>query len=250
MGIFIKNDDQIAIMRQASRICANTHEKLARYVRPGVTTGELNKIAHDYILSQDAIPTFLGYRGFPAATCISVNDEVIHGIPGIRKLKNGDIVSVDIGVRYKNFHGDAARTHAVGTISDKHRRLIDTAETSFFKCLKYAKAGQRLHDLSAVIDDYISSQGFGIVEEWCGHGIGRQLHEDPQIPNTKQEKRGPRLSRGMTLAIEPMINTGSGETITQNDTWTVVTRDGGFSAHYENTILITDGEPDVLTICG
>ena len=250
MGIFIKNDNQIAIMRHASRICANTHEELARHVKPGISTGELNKIAHDYILSQGAKPTFLGYRGFPAAACISVNDEVIHGIPGIRKLKSGDIVSVDIGVKYNNFHGDAARTHAVGTISDIHRRLIETAKKSFFEGIKYAKAGFPLHDISAAVGDYVESQGFSVVEDWCGHGIGRQLHEDPQVPHKRQDKRGPRLSRGMTLCIEPMINTGSGETITRNDTWTVVTRDGGFSAHYENTILITDGEPDVLTICG
>jgi len=249
MGIFIKNDDQIAVMRHASRICAKAHDELAKHVRPGITTGELNKIAHEYILSQGAKPTFLGYRGFPAAACVSVNDEVIHGIPGIRRLKDGDIVSVDIGVRYKNFHGDAARTHSVGIVTDEHHRLIETAEKAFFAGIEYARAGARLHEISAAVGDYVGAQGFSVVEEWCGHGIGRQLHEDPQIPHTRQEKRGPRLGRGMTLCIEPMINTGSGETITRNDTWTVVTKDGGFSAHYENTILITDGDPDVLTIC-
>lgn len=248
MGIFIKNEDQIAIMRQASRICAGAHEALARYIRSGVTTSELNQIAHDYILSHDANPTFLGYRGYPASTCISVNDEVIHGIPGIRRLKNGDIVSVDIGVCYKRFHGDAARTHAVGEISEIHCRLIETAEKSFFAGIEFAKSGCRLHDISAAVGDYIYSQGFSVVEEWCGHGIGRQLHEAPQIPHTRQQTRGPRLSRGMTLAIEPMINTGSGNTVTLDDTWTVVTKDGGYSAHYENTVLITDGEPEVLTL--
>jgi len=248
MGIFVKNDDQIAIMRTAGRICAGAHEALARHIRPGITTGELNEIVHEYIRGQDATPSFLGYKGYPAAACISVNNEVIHGIPGMRKLKNGDIVSVDIGVSYKRFHGDAARTHAVGMVSDKHRRLIDATEQAFFEALRHMRAGSRLHDLSAAIEDYIDSQGFNIVEEWCGHGIGRQIHEDPQIPNTRQEKRGPRLSCGMTLAVEPMVNAGTGETTTLQDTWTVVTSDGEYSAHYENTVLITDGEPDILTL--
>ena len=190
----------------------------------------------------------MGYRGYPATICISVNNEVIHGIPGIRRLKNGDIVSIDIGVCYKHFHGDAARTHPVGEVSEDHRKLIDTAEKAYFKGIKHARAGLRLHDISAAIGDYVEANGFSVVQEWCGHGIGRQLHEDPQIPHTRQDKRGPRLQRGMTLAIEPMINTGSGETVTCSDTWTVVTKDGGYSAHYENTVLITDGEPDVLTL--
>jgi len=250
MGIFIKNESQIAVMRHASRICANVHDLLARHIKPGVTTGELDKIAHDYIVGQGAKPTFLGYRGFPATTCISVNNEVIHGIPGIRRLKNGDIVSIDIGVCYKQFHGDAARTHPVGEVSEQNGKLIKATEQAFFESVKYAKAGFRLHDLSAAIEDYIDTKGFSIVEEWCGHGIGRQLHEDPQIPNTRQNTRGPRLGRGMTLAIEPMVTTGLGSTVTSRDTWTVVTKDGGCSAHYENTVLITDGEPDILTLRG
>jgi len=248
MGIFVKNDDQIAIMRHASRICAKTHELLASHIKQGITTGELDQIAYDYIISQDAKPSFLGYNGYPATICTSVNNEVIHGIPGIRRLKNGDIVSIDIGVCYKHFHGDAARTHPVGEISENHRKLIDTAEKAFFEGIKYAKAGLRLHDISAAIGDCVESNGFSVVEEWCGHGIGRQLHEGPQIPHTRQKTRGPRLGRGMTLAIEPMINTGLGKTVTCDDTWTVITKDGGFSAHYENTVLITDGEPDVLTL--
>jgi len=248
MGIFIKNNDQVAIMRHAGRICADTHQLLASHIKPGVTTGELDKLAHDYILNQDAKPTFLGYNGYPATTCISVNNEVIHGIPGIRCLKNGDIVSIDIGVCYKHFHADAARTHPVGKISETHQRLIDTAERAFFEGIKYAQAGFWLHEISAAIGDYVDAQGFGVVEEWCGHGIGRQLHEAPQIPHTRQKTRGPRLSRGMTLAIEPMINTGSGNTVTLEDAWTVITKDGGYSAHYENTVLITDGKPEVLTL--
>ena len=248
MAIFVKNNEQIALMRQASRICANVHQLLASYIKPGITTGELDKIAHDYILSQDAIPSFLGYRGYPASICTSVNNEVIHGIPGIRRLKSGDIISIDIGVCYKRFHGDAARTHPVGEVNEDAKTIMDVARQSFFEGLAYANEKSRLHDMSAAIGDYVVSHGFSIVEEWCGHGIGRQLHEDPQIPHSRQTKRGPRLARGMTLAVEPMVNKGSGKTSTLNDTWTVVTKDGGLSAHYENTILITDGEPDVLTL--
>jgi len=248
MAIIVKNDSQIALMRHAGRICAKTHELMAKHIKPGVATAELDKIAHEYILSQDAKPTFLGYNGYPAATCISINNEVIHGIPGMRKLKSGDIVSIDIGVTYKFFHGDAARTHACGEISPEHQKLIDVTERSFFMGMQYAKAGMFLHDISAAIGDYAISHGFGVVESWCGHGIGRRLHEDPQIPNSRQAKRGPKLSPGMTLAIEPMINTGAGETVVLDDNWTVVTKDGGYSAHYENTIVITDGEPEILTI--
>ena len=248
MGIFIKNDSQIAYMRAASQICARTHELLISHIKPGMTTGELNKIAEDYIRGQGATPTFLGYRGFPAAICTSVNEQVIHGIPGLTRLKSGDIISVDIGVCYKRFHGDAARTHAVGDITSEHQRLIDVTRESFFEGIRYAKQGHHLHEISAVIDDYVTSHGFSVVREWCGHGIGRQLHEDPQIPHYRQENRGPRLSRGMTLAIEPMINAGGHELSMLDDTWTVVTQDGKYSAHYENTILITTGNPEILTL--
>ena len=248
MGIFIKNDTQIAHMRTASHICARTHELLASYIRPGQTTDELNKIAEEYIRGQGAIPTFLGYRGFPKAICTSINEQVIHGIPGLTRLKSGDIISIDIGVCFKRFHGDAARTHPVGVISDENQLLIDTTRECFFESMRYARQGQHLHEISAVIDDYVTSRGFSVVREWTGHGIGRQLHEDPQIPHYKQDTRGPRLSSGMTLAIEPMINCGSYEVSMLDDTWTVVTRDGKYSAHYENTILITTGDPDILTL--
>jgi len=248
MGIFIKNDSQVALIRTASQICARTHELLASRIKPGVTTAELNKIAEEYIRGQGATPTFLGYRGFPAAICTSVNEQVIHGIPGLTRLKSGDIVSVDIGVCYKRFHGDAARTYAVGAISTKHQQLIDVARESFFEGMRYAKLGHHLHEISAAIGDYAESHGFSVVREWCGHGIGRQLHEDPQIPHYRQENRGPRLQRGMTLAIEPMINVGSHELSMLDDTWTVITQDGKYSAHYENTILITTGQPDILTL--
>ncbi|MCL2047746.1 MAG: type I methionyl aminopeptidase [Defluviitaleaceae bacterium] len=248
MAIFIKNDEQIALMRIAGKIVARTHEHLSKFIKAGITTGELNSIAEDFIRSNDAKPTFLGYRGFPKAICTSVNNEVIHGIPGLRKLLNGDIISIDLGVCYKRFHGDAARTFAVGDIDQKHRELLDVAEKSFFAGIELCTAENNLHDVSAAIDDYVKPYGFGIVTEWCGHGIGRQLHEDPQIPHTRQAKRGPRLRRGMTLAIEPMINLGSSKVSTMNDNWTVITRDGEYSAHYENTVLVTDGTAEVLTL--
>jgi len=248
MGIVIKTDSQISIMRKAGRICADVHELLAKYIRPGITTNELNRIAEDYIRSNDASPSFLGYRGFPAAVCTSINEEVIHGIPSERKLKSGDIVSIDVGVCYKRFHGDAARTHTVGKISDIHKKLIEVTQNSFFEGISHAKSGNRLHEISNAIQNYVDAFGFSVVREWCGHGIGQQLHEDPQVPHTRQEKRGPKLEAGMTLAIEPMINVGSHVLNIKSDTWTVFTRDGKYSAHYENTVLITDGEPEILTL--
>jgi len=248
MGIFIKNDEQIAIMRHAGRICRDTHELVGRHIKPGVTTSELNEIAVEYIHSQGATPSFLGYRGFPAAICTSVNEHVIHGVPGLRKLKNGDIVSIDIGVCYKRFHGDAARTHAVGTVSEKHKNLIEITKQSFFEAMKYARQGHHLHEMSAAIEEFIVNNGFYIVKDWCGHGIGRQVHEEPSIPHTAQKNRGPRLSPGMTLAIEPMVNVGTQELNIHQDTWTVVTKDGKFSAHYEDTVLITSGDPEILTL--
>jgi len=248
MGIVIKNDNQISLMRVANKICAETHALLATHIKPGVTTGELDAIAEEFIRSRGATPSFKGYRGFPASICASINEEVIHGIPGTRRVAQGDILSIDIGVCYKHFHGDAARTHPVGSITDVHAKLIDVTEQSFWGCIKYAKAGYHLHELSAAIGDVIESNGFSIVQEWCGHGIGRQLHEDPQVPNARQVKRGPRLAKGMTLAIEPMVNEGVSAVHTLSDTWTVVTNDSKYSAHYENTILITDGEPEILSI--
>ncbi|MCL1883875.1 MAG: type I methionyl aminopeptidase [Defluviitaleaceae bacterium] len=248
MGIFIKNDEQISFMRTAGKIVARTHELLQKHVKPGITTAELNAIAEDFILSNDAKPSFLGYRGFPAAICTSVNNEVIHGVPGLRKLLSGDIISIDLGVCYKRFHGDAARTLAVGEISDINKQLIAVTKEAFFEGAKQCTTENRLHDISNAIDDYVNPFGFGIVSEWCGHGVGRQVHEDPQIPHTRQEKRGPRIKSGMTLAIEPMVNIGTEEILMLDDTWTVITRDGEYSAHYENTVLVTDGEPEILTL--
>ena len=250
MGIFLKNQDQVRIMRQANEIVAKAHQLLATHIQPGITTRELDQIAHEFILSQGAKPSFLGYRGYPASICTSMNDQIIHGIPGSAKLKQGDIISIDLGACYQHFHGDAARTHPVGEVSAENLKLIQVAEQSFFEGIRYAKAGLRLHEISAAIHDYVEANGFSLAEDWSGHGIGRQLHEDPQVPNTRQDNRGPRLKAGMTLAIEPMVNVGAGACRILDDTWTVVTKDGSFSAHYENTILITDGEPDVLSICG
>ena len=248
MGIFIKNDEQIALMRQASKIVSQTHELIEKNVRPGVTTLELNQIAEEFIRGKGATPSFLGYRGFPASICVSVNEEVIHGIPGLRRLKSGDIVSIDIGVTFRRFHGDAARTYPVGAVRDEHLGLIEVTRQCFFEAMKYAIAGRHLHELSAAVQDYAESHGCSVVKDWCGHGIGRQLHEDPSVPHTRQKKRGPRLVSGMTLAIEPMINLGTYEVSQLEDTWTIVTKDGKYSAHYENTVLITSDSPEILTL--
>ena len=198
---------------------------------------------------EGCIPNFLHYGGFPASICVSVNDEVVHGIPRRdRILQEGDIVSLDAGLIYKGYHSDAARTYAVGTISPELKQLMDVTKQSFFEGLKYAKAGNHLYDISAAIDDYVSQFGYGIVQDLVGHGIGTSLHEDPQVPNFRQKKRGMKLVPGMTLAIEPMINMGTWEVIWEEDEWTVVTKDHKPSAHYENTVLITDGEPELLTL--
>jgi len=223
-----KTAREIELMRIAGRIAAEALSLAGKMTTAGTATRSINRAVHEYI--------------------ISVNDEVIHGIPGLRKLLNGDIISIDLGVCFKRFHGDAARTFAVGKISEKHQQLLDVTERSFFEGMIFCTAENRLHDISNAIDDYVKPFGFGIVSEWCGHGIGRQVHEDPQIPHTRQKKRGPRLQRGMTLAIEPMINLGTSETNMSDDTWTVITRDGEYSAHYENTVLITDGQPEILTL--
>ena len=239
-------------MRVASRIVAETFNLLEQHIKPGVATRDLNAVAEDYIRSQGAEPSFLGYKmtgeGFPAAICCSVNEEVIHGIPGLRRLKNGDIVSIDIGAYIDRFHGDAARTYIVGTGSPEGQMLVDVTEQSFFEVMAYARHGRHLHELSAAVESYVQRYGFTIVREFCGHGIGRHMHEDPQIPFYKQQNRGPRLQKGMTLAIEPMVVAGKADIRILNDNWTVVTKDGKCAAHYENTIVITDGEPDILTL--
>ena len=247
MPISIKSEREIELMREAGRILKITHEEMAKAVRPGISTFELNKIGEEVIRSYGCIPSFLNYNGYPASICVSVNDEVVHGIPSKKRiLKEGDIVSLDAGVIYKGYHSDAARTHAVGMISDEAAKLIEVTRQSFFEGMKYAKEGCHLYDISAAIGAYAESFGYGVVEDLVGHGIGQQLHEDPQIPNFAMKRRGPKLQAGMTLAIEPMINMGGYEVEWLDDDWTVVTLDGSLSAHYENTILITKGEHELL----
>ena len=247
-SIIIKSKQQIEIMREAGRLVMLTQAVLEKSLKPGITTKELDKIAHDFIKSKGAIPSFLNYRGYPASITTSVNEEIVHGVPSLRKLKSGDIVGIDIGVYYKGFHGDAARTYGIGTITDEDQRLIDTAKSCFFEGFKHARNKSYLNNICQAIENTAIEAGYSVPAEFIGHGVGKDLHEEPDIPNISMGKRGPRLSPGMVLAIEPMINAGVAESITLEDGWTAVTKDGKKSAHYENTILITDGEPEILTI--
>lgn len=249
MAITIKSRSEIEKMREAGRLLALVHEELAKHVKPGISTKELDKIGEDMIRSFGCIPSFLNYNGFPASICISVNDRVVHGIPSKREiLREGDIVSLDAGLIYQGYHSDAARTVGVGEISPEAQRLIDVTKQSFFEGMKYAREGCHLHDISGAIEDHVVAHGYSCVRDLVGHGIGTHLHEDPQIPNFHQRRRGVLLKSGMTLAIEPMVNEGRYDVCVLEDDWTVVTEDGGLSAHYENTVLITDGEPEILTL--
>ena len=245
--IYIKSSTEIAKMKVSGKIVHGALMEVAKHISPGISTKELDSIAKKYILSQGAKPSFLGYSGYPASICASVNDEVIHGIPSGRILKDGDIVSIDVGAIKDGYHGDAARTFAVGNISSEAQRLIDVAKQSFFEGLKYARHGERLGSVQWAIQKCVEDSGFGIVRRYCGHGIGKSMHEDPEIPNHGEAGRGIRLVKGMTIAVEPMITYGSYHTTTLKDNWTVVTLDGSNAAHYENTILITDGDPVLLT---
>ncbi len=249
MSIRIKSKDELTIMWEANQIVARTHQLLSEAIEPGVTTYELDKLAKDYIESQGAKPSFLDYHGYPASICASLNDEVVHGIPNKQQVINdGDVVSIDIGAYYNGYHGDAARSYAVGNASDEAKRLIEVTKQSFFEGMKYAKPGCHLHQISAAIQKYVESNGYSVVRDLVGHGIGKELHEDPQVPNYKPMGRGPKLQVGMTLAIEPMVNAGRFDVRTLNDDWTVVTLDGSLSAHYENTIVITDAGHELLTM--
>ena len=249
MSVTIKSAREIELMREAGRLLAEVHEELAAFIKPGISTKDIDKLGEKLIREKGCIPNFLNYHGYPASVCVSVNDEVVHGIPNKHRiLQDGDIVSLDAGLIYKGYHSDAARTHAVGNISKEAQQLIDVTRQSFFEGMKYAKAGNRLHDISNAIAAYTESFGYGVVRDLVGHGIGTELHEDPQIPNFKQARRGIKLVPGMTLAIEPMINAGTWEVCWLDDEWTVVSEDGSLSAHYENTVLITDGEPEILTL--
>ena len=246
--IAIKNEHELNAMRQACRITAAARALAGEMVRPGVMTKQIDKAVHDYIVSQGAKPSFLGYGGFPASSCISVNSTVIHGIPGDYILQDGDIVSIDVGAYYKGFHGDCAATFACGAISAEAKKLIDVTKQSFFEGLRFATPGHRVSDISHAIQTYVESNGFSVVRSFVGHGVGAQLHEEPEVPNFGAAGRGPRLIRGMTLAVEPMVNMGTYEVRVLKDRWTTVTADGKLSAHYENTVLITDGEPEILTV--
>ena len=245
--IILKSKKEIEIMREAGKIVAETHAILKEAVIPGISTLELDRIAENNIRKYNAIPSFKGYGGFPGTICASINEEVVHGIPGNTILREGDIISLDIGAYYKGYHSDSAKTHGVGMISEEDRKLIEVTRESFYEGIKFAKLGYRLSDISHAIQAHVEEQGFSVVRELVGHGVGTQLHEDPQIPNYGPPGKGPRLQEGMVLAIEPMINIGTHRVKTLLDGWTVVTLDGKKSAHYEHTIAITDDEPIILS---
>ena len=236
------------MMRRACRITAAARALAGEMVRPGVTTKEIDKAVHDFIVSQGATPSFLNYSGYPASACISVNQTVIHGIPDNRVLQEGDIVSIDVGAYIGGFHGDCAATFACGEISSEAKKLIDVTKQSFFEGIKFARQGCRVSDIGSAVQAYVESNGFSVVRDFIGHGVGANLHESPEVPNYGRPGRGPRLIKGMTLAVEPMVNAGSYGVRVLSDGWTTVTADGSLSAHYENTVLITDGEPEILTV--
>ena len=245
--ITLKSAHEIELMRRAGKITAAARALARSMVKPGVPTQQIDKAVFDFIKAQGATPSFLHYNGYPASVCVSVNDEIIHGIPGKRVLQEGDIVSVDVGAYIGGFHGDCAGTYPCGQVSDEAMRLIRVTQQSFFEGIKFAREGYRLSDISHAVQEYVEAQGFSIVREYVGHGIGRNMHEAPEVPNYGKAGHGPRLLRGMTLAVEPMVNAGSAAITQMADGWTVKTADGKYAAHYENTILITAGEPELLT---
>ena len=246
--IIIKNDDEITLMRKAGKIVGETLLLLEKEVKPGITTADLDRIAEEFITKHGAKPSFKGLYGFPSSLCISVNEQVIHGFPGAYVLKEGDIVSIDCGAFYDGFHGDAARTFPVGNISVGAQKLIDITRESFFQGIKFAKEGNKLTDISYEIQSYVEAAGFSVVKDFVGHGIGRKVHEEPNVPNFGKSGRGPKLVKGMVLAIEPMVNAGTHKVKTLKDGWTVVTADSSLSAHYENTVAILSDGPEILTL--
>lgn len=246
--ITVKKPNEIHKMRVAGRLTGEALACAEEMIKPGVTTAQINKAVHEFITSHDAIPSFLGYHGYPASACVSVNDVVVHGIPGSYVLQEGDIVSVDVGVIKDGWQGDAARTFAVGKISDAAQKLIDVTRECFFEGIKEARAGRRLGDLSSAVQRHAESHGYGVVREMVGHGIGRKMHEDPSVPNYGTAGTGVLLKSGYTLAVEPMINAGTFKIKFDSDGWTTRTADGSLSAHYENTIVVRDGEPEILTL--
>ncbi|CEG25276.1 type I methionyl aminopeptidase [Bacillus sp. B-jedd] len=245
--IICKTPRELEIMREAGRIVALTHEELKKHIAPGITTKELDRVAEQIIRKHDAIPSFKGYNGFTGSICASVNEELVHGIPGGRVLKEGDIISIDIGAQYNGYHGDSAWTYAVGKIDDETARLLEVTEQSLYRGLEEAKPGERLSNISHAIQVYVEENGFSVVREYVGHGVGQDLHEDPQVPHYGPPNKGPRLRPGMVLAIEPMVNAGSRYVKTLADDWTVVTVDGKNCAHFEHTIAITETGFEILT---
>lgn len=245
--ITIKSHKEVDYMRKAGKIVAGTFEELKKAIKPGITTKELDKIAYEYIKSHGAKPSFLGYSGFPASICTSINEQVIHGIPDNTKLCDGDIISIDIGACYNGYHGDSAKTFPVGKISAEAQKLIDVTKQSFYEGIEYAKRGNRICDISRAVQNCIEKNGFGVVRDYTGHGVGAALHEEPSILNYVTRMKGPRLLSGMTIAIEPMVTAGDYEVYVEDNDWTVCTEDGSLAAHYEHTVLITDGECEILT---
>lgn len=249
MAVSIKSAKEIELMKEAGKILAKTHEELEKALKPGMSTLDIDRLGEKIIRSYGCIPSFKDYNGYPASICVSVNDEVVHGIPCRKRLiQEGDIVSLDAGVIYKGYHSDAARTHAIGQVSQEARQLIEVTKQSFFEGIKFAKVGNHLNDISKAIQNYAESFGYGVVRDLVGHGIGSHLHEAPEIPNFAQKRKGIKLMAGMTLAIEPMINAGRYDVVWLDDDWTVVTDDGSLSAHYENTVLITEDGPLILSM--
>ncbi|MCL2050303.1 MAG: type I methionyl aminopeptidase [Lachnospiraceae bacterium] len=248
MAVTIKSPREIEIMRASGRILKVVLAELEKIIRPGIKTNEIDALAAKIIASYGCIPSFLNYNGFPASICVSVNEEVVHGIPSSRILLEGDIVSLDVGVNYKGYHTDAARTFGVGQVSKEAMQLMNVTKQAFFVGLEKAWAGNHLYDISNAVDAFVAQFGYGIVRDLVGHGIGLELHEDPQLPHFRQKRRGLRLRQGMTICIEPMINMGYAEVEWLDDEWTVISEDRSWSAHYENTILITDGQPELLTL--
>ncbi len=245
--IYIKSDDELELMKKAGKIAALAREAAAECIKPGVTTHSIDSTVKRVIKSHGAIPSFLGYGGFPASACISVNDEIIHGIPSGRTLNEGDIVKIDVGAMYKGFHGDCAGTYGVGSISPEAKKLIEVTEQSFFEGMKAAVIGNRIGDISEAVQKYVESFGYGVIRDYVGHGIGKKLHESPEVPNYVSRIRGPRLEKGMTIAVEPMVAMGSYAVRVLSNDWTVVTCDGSLTAHYENTIAILEDGPVILT---
>ena len=245
--ITIKSEYELSLMRKASKIVYDTHQYVKQYIKPGITTGELNKLAHDYIISQDAYPSCLNYEGYPASICISVNEEVVHGIPGSRKLCDGDIVTLDICACYKGYHGDSAWSYPIGNISEEKKYLLEHTEKSLYEGLKQVRAGARIGDIGYAIENYCEAHNLGVVKELVGHGVGNHLQEEPDVPNYGKKNTGPILKEGMVIAVEPMINLGTADVYLLDDDWTVITADNQPSAHFEHTVLITKDGYEILT---